>query len=193
MFLKLKNYEVKIKGQRCVDGSKQRNWLSKEDITYPTMSTEGLILLLIIDAIEGRDITTANTPGAFLQTDYEKGDIHIKMKWAMVTLLEEIYPAFYKYLIYLDSCSRKCMDSEANKAIYGTLDTSLLLWIFFQKSRRNGLRENKNKCCTMKKIVKGKQCTILWHVDDLNMLHDDSEIVSSVLSDIDAEYGDIEK
>ena len=45
----------------------------------------------------------------------------------------------------------------------------------------------------MKKIVKGKQCTILWHVDDLNMLHVDSEIVSSVLSDIDAEYGDIEK
>ena len=45
----------------------------------------------------------------------------------------------------------------------------------------------------MKKIVKVKQCTILCHVDDLNMSHIDYEIVSSVISDIDAEYGKISK
>ena len=42
-------------------------------------------------------------------------------------------------------------------------------------------------------IGKGKQCIRLWHVDDLNMLHVDSNIVSSVFSDIDAENGKIEK
>ena len=37
------------------------------------------------------------------------------------------------------------------------------------------------------------QGTILWHVDELKMLHVDSEIVSSVLAGIDAEYGNIVK
>ena len=45
----------------------------------------------------------------------------------------------------------------------------------------------------MNKIFKGKQFIILWNSDDLKMLHIDSDIVSSVLSDIDAEYGKIAK
>ena len=45
----------------------------------------------------------------------------------------------------------------------------------------------------MKKLVEGKQCTIIWHVDDLKMLNVNSGIVSSVLSDIGTEYGEILK
>ena len=45
----------------------------------------------------------------------------------------------------------------------------------------------------MNNIVKGKQCTILCNVDDLKLLHVDSEIFSSVLAYIDAEYGIISK
>ena len=45
----------------------------------------------------------------------------------------------------------------------------------------------------MKKNVNDKQCTILWHVESLQMSHVDPDIVSSVLADIDAEYGKIAK
>ena len=45
----------------------------------------------------------------------------------------------------------------------------------------------------MNRIVKGKQLTIFWNVDDQKMLHVDSNIVSSIISDIDAEYGKILK
>ena len=45
----------------------------------------------------------------------------------------------------------------------------------------------------MNNIVNGKKCTIIWNVDDLNMSHLDSDTVSSVLADIDAEYGNIAK
>ena len=121
MFLKLKSDEVTIKGRRCADGRKQWDWLSKEDMSLPTMSTEGLVLSCMIDAIEGREVATNNIPGAFLKTDYDKGDIHIKLKGTMVTLLEEINPEYYKYFIYTDKCGRKCMYAEAEKAIYGTL------------------------------------------------------------------------
>ena len=43
------------------------------------------------------------------------------------------------------------------------------------------------------KIVKVKQCTIIWHVDYLKVSHVDSKIVSGILSDIETEYGNIAK
>ena len=42
----------------------------------------------MIDAMEGREVATTNIPVSFLKTDYDKGDIHIKLEGAMVTLLE---------------------------------------------------------------------------------------------------------
>ena len=58
------------------------------------MSTKGLILSCIIDAMGGQDVATADIPGDFLQTGYDKGDIHINMEEGMVTQSEEIGPAY---------------------------------------------------------------------------------------------------
>ena len=105
--MKLKSDEVIIKGRGCADGRKQRDWLSKEDTLLPTVSTEGLMLSCMIDATEIRVVATADIPGAFLQTDYDKGDIHIKLEGDMGTLPEDIDPEYYKYFIYIDKCIRK--------------------------------------------------------------------------------------
>ena len=43
-FMKLKNDEVTIKGRGCAYGKKQREWISKEYTSSPTMSTKGLVL-----------------------------------------------------------------------------------------------------------------------------------------------------
>ena len=84
------------------------------------------MLLCMIDAVEGREVATSEIPGAFLQTDYDIGDIHIKLEGYMVTLIEDINPEYYKYFIYTYKRRKKCMHAEANKAIYGTLKASLL-------------------------------------------------------------------
>ena len=49
-----------------------------------------------------------------------------------------------------------------------------------------GYQRNNYDWYVMKKTVMGKKCTILWHVENLNMSHVDSDIVSSVLTDTDA-------
>ena len=66
------------------------------------MSTEVLTISCMIDAMEGREVATADIPGAFLQTDYAKGNILIKLEGDMVTLLEFIDPEYYKKIIYTD-------------------------------------------------------------------------------------------
>ena len=80
------------------------------------------MLLCMIDTMEVQEVATADIPGAFLQTDYDKGYIHIKLEGAMVTLLKEINPEYYKDFIYTYKLGRKCMYAEAKKAIYGTLE-----------------------------------------------------------------------
>ena len=85
------------------------------------MYNEGLVLSCMIDAMEVREVATSDIPGAFLQTNHDKGYIHIKLEEAMITLLEEIDPDYYKYFIYTYKRGRKCMYAEAKKDIYGTL------------------------------------------------------------------------
>ena len=46
----------------------------------------------MIDTTKGQEVATDDNPEAFLQTDYDKGNIRIKLEGAMVTLLEEIEP-----------------------------------------------------------------------------------------------------
>ena len=53
MFLKLESDEVTIKGRGCTDGRKHWDWISKEDTSSSTVSTEGLMLLCMIDLMEG--------------------------------------------------------------------------------------------------------------------------------------------
>ena len=92
MFLKLKSDKVTIKGRGFTERRKQLDWISKEYISSPTVSTKGLMLSYMMDVTEGHKIATTDIPGAFLQTDYEEGDVNIKMEEALVTLLKEINP-----------------------------------------------------------------------------------------------------
>ena len=64
----------KIKGRGCADGQKQRAYIAKEESTAPTVSTEAVFLTAVIDALENRDITVLDVPGAFMQAD---------MSWCM--------------------------------------------------------------------------------------------------------------
>ena len=79
------------------------------------------MLSCMIDTTEDREVATTDIPGALLQTDYDKGDIHIKLEGSMVTLLEDIDPDYYTDLIYIDKRGSKCMYAESKKAIYLTL------------------------------------------------------------------------
>jgi len=61
----------RLKGRMCADGQSQRERFAKEETTSPTMSTDALMLSIIIDAFENRDVATANIEGAYLHADME--------------------------------------------------------------------------------------------------------------------------
>jgi hypothetical protein len=49
-------------------GNKQRDYISKEDASLPTVDTEAMLLSCIIDSKEERDVAVINIPNAFIQT-----------------------------------------------------------------------------------------------------------------------------
>ena len=53
MFLK-QNQNVKIRGHTVAGGNKYRTYITKEDISSPTVSTESVLLLSIVYAKENR-------------------------------------------------------------------------------------------------------------------------------------------
>ena len=59
----------KLKGRTCADGSTQRKYFTKEQKSSPTVSTDALMLSIIIDAYETRDVTTADVVGVYLNAD----------------------------------------------------------------------------------------------------------------------------
>ncbi len=65
-----------------VGGNKQRDYITKEDVSTPTVSAEALMLTCVIDAVEGRDMAVINVPNAFVQTVVEDEEhrviIHIR-------------------------------------------------------------------------------------------------------------------
>jgi hypothetical protein len=67
MFLKEKR-DGKIKGRTVAGGNKQRDFISKEDASSPTVTTESVLLSCIIDAKENRDVAVSDIPNACIQT-----------------------------------------------------------------------------------------------------------------------------
>ena len=59
MFLKRKR-SGRIKGRGCADGQKNREFITKEDSSAPTISTEALFFTCIIDALKKRDVATTD-------------------------------------------------------------------------------------------------------------------------------------
>jgi len=81
----------KIKGRGCADGRKQREFILKEEVSSPIVSTHALIATCLIDAIEGRNVVTADLPGAFLQAIMDE-DVWIKFEGEIVDVLLELDP-----------------------------------------------------------------------------------------------------
>ena len=81
--------------------------------------------------------------------------------------------------------------TQLHKALYGTVQAFLL---FYKKLSsflidEHGFVANPYNKCVVNKVVNGKQCTILWYVDDLKISHVDPSVVDSMIEMIKTEFG----
>ena len=131
MFLKKKRCGT-IKGWGCANGRKQRAYITKEQSTSPTISTEAVFLTAMVDAWENRKVAVLDVPSAFMQVDMDEL-VHMHFCGEMVDKLLEIDHELYSSYV-TEEQGEKVMYMELLKALYGTLRAAQLFW---ENSRQN--------------------------------------------------------
>ena len=193
MFLKEKR-DGSIKGRTVAGGNKQRDYISKEDASSPTVATESVLLTCIIDAEEERDVAVIDIPNAFIQTriEDEKDMATIKLRGVLVDILVEIAPDVYKPYATKDKKGVSQLIVQCQNALYGTMIASLLYYRKFTKSLTdNGYEINPYDPCVANKMIAGKQMTIAYHVDDCKMSHVSSKVMDDTIEWLRSEYESI--
>lgn len=87
-----------IKARTTVSGrNKQRDYISKEDVSSPTVATESVLLTCTIDALEERDVAVIDIPNAFIQTKVadKKNQVVIRIRGMVAEILVKIAPEIY--------------------------------------------------------------------------------------------------
>jgi len=136
----------------------------------PTVSTEVLFLSCVIDAKEGRDVATVDVPGAFMHADMD-AEVRVCLVGKMAELLVKINPDRYSSCVTWEK-GKMILYMCLKKALYGTLQAALLFWkLLSSKLQEWGYVINPYDWCVANKVIDGKQCTIVWHVDDLKISH----------------------
>lgn len=183
----------RVKARTCANGSKQREWMSKEDTSSPTVNLQSIFLTCAIEAHEDREVAIVDIPNAFPQTPHEGEKVIMKIRGELALLLVKTNPELYeKFLV--EENKQPVLYVEILKALYGLVDASLLFYKKLVKDLKNeGFVLNEYDPCVANKIVNGKQLTLTWHVDDLKVSHVDKTVVDEFIEWIQEKYGDVTK
>ena len=184
-----------LKGRTCADGSRQHQYLRQdESVASPTASLESLFVSLLIDAYEERDVGTYDVPGAFLQASLSPKPnnerVLMRLVGNFVDIMCKVNPEHTKNVIYENG--RKVLYMEVLQAIYGCIESALRWYELYSETlSKEGFVINPYDKCVANKIVNGKQCTIIWYVDDNKISHDDPEVVTEVIELMKKHFGDL--
>ena len=86
-----------LKGRSCADGRKQRALYSKGEMSSPTLSSESLLMLLCVDAAEGRDVAFCDVAGAYLKA-MMKELVHMKLTGDVVDILCDLDSSYRPFV-----------------------------------------------------------------------------------------------
>ena len=196
MFLKRKRSsrgdDGRIKGRGCGDGRRQREFISKEEASSPTLSMSALMAMCLVEAIEGRKVITADIPGAFLQIDYPDSEapLFLRFEGVMVGMLIEIDPSL-KEFIFETRRGKLVLFTQCTKCIYGSLKSVLLFYQHLTGKLSNwDFTVNPYDPCTWNTVTaKGEQLTVQVFVDDVKTSSVDAEALAMFFGKLQDEFG----
>ena len=113
----------RIKGRACADGRKQRRYIKKEDATAPTLHLESLLLSLLIDADERRNVPTCDIVGAYLMAEMPDF-VLVKLTNESANIMCKANPKYRKFATM--ERGKKVLYVRLKKALYGCIKSALL-------------------------------------------------------------------
>ena len=165
-------------------------YVTKEDSSSPTVSTEALMTTFVIDAYERRVVATADVTGAYLNAKMDQFLV-MKIEGEMVDFMVQADPKKYAPHIRMEH-GRKVLYVQILRALYGCIRSGLLWYnLFTETLKGQGFKLNEYDSCVANKMVNGKQCTITWYVDDLKISHMERVVVDDVIKATESHFGEM--
>jgi hypothetical protein len=161
----------RIKGRTVADGRPKKGLYTKEETTSPTVSTDALMLSILIEAWKQRDVV--------LRIEGESVDIMCRVS--------KHYEQFVTY-----KNGGKVLYLQLLKPLYGCVKSALLWYELFTGTlQKLGFVLNDYDPCIANMVINGKQCTIAWYVDDNKISHMDPEVVTGIIQKIEEPFGEM--
>jgi hypothetical protein len=115
--------------------------------------------------------------------------VHVKFEGEIAEMLVRMDPKLYRKYVR-DENGKSVLYVELLKALCGTLRAALLFWkLLSSKLILWGFAINPYDWCFANKMIDGKQCTVLWHVDDLKISHVREDANTDIIKKINYEFG----
>jgi hypothetical protein len=191
-----KKHTGQIKVRKVAGGNKQRDFISKENASSPTVATVSVLLTSLVDAQENPDIAIVDIPNAFIQMVMENNEdkVVMRIRGHMVDVLVKVAPRVYGPYVSTDKQGRKQLLVECLNTIYGTMVASLLYYCKFTRSLKNqGYVMNPYDPCVWNKMIQKKQITICFHVDNCKVLHKLARVIDEAIKWLHRDYKSIFK
>jgi hypothetical protein len=98
-----------LKAQQVAGGNKQQGYITKEDASSPTVSSEAVLLTCVVDANKNRNVAIVDIPNAFVQTivEDEKDKALIGSCGPLVDVLVSIAHNFYGLYVTVGKKGKK--------------------------------------------------------------------------------------
>ncbi len=154
------------------------------------------MLTCMINALEDQDIAVIDIPNAFVQTVIkdEEHRVIVRIRGLLVDILVSIAPDVYGPYMSTNKAGQKVLLVQCLNAVYGTMVAALLYHKKFVKSlTKQGYKINPYDGYMANKVVKGKQVTICFHIDDCKFSHKSSAVIDNTIAWIRVEYKSIFK
>lgn len=176
-----------LKMRRYANGSTQCPHFTREETHSPTVSLDAFMITLLVNALEGRDVTFADVPGEYLHAKM-KDFVAMIITGEEVDILCELKPEWSEFVV--GEGKNKRLYVRLNKALYGCVQ-SALLWYELYSETLEGMGFEINPCdfCVSNTITKGRQCTLYQYVDNNKISHANPTVVDDIITKIEAKFG----
>ncbi len=113
----------------------------------------------------------------------------VLIRGPLVDILVIIAPDVYDPYVSTNKAGQKVLLVQCLNAVYGTMVAALLYYKKFVKSlMKQGYKINPHNGCVANKVIKGKQVTICFHIDDCKISHKSSAGIEDTITWLRVEY-----
>ena len=119
-----------------------------------------------IDTKEGRCVVVRDITRAFLQADMQD-TVHMVLEGKIAKHIVKLEQTIYRKYIRHNQKVKPMLYVQLKQALYSTLPAVLLFWkLLLDMLIGWGFAINPYNQCIVNNTINGRQCTMIWHVDD---------------------------